>query len=209
MKFGEQSLNTLSEELSGPLSKAVTAWYDGPEALHDTAGWRRMLRSILAPAVLEDLLGAFQRLVSNRGIDPASNERAEIAMRRAINATDDIRKRILAAPVVASSKPFSIRTLLKEFHQKLVASSIIQHARDLFLRDSVNKDPRMTGRVRWENNSKNSRHADLEGVEFNLDEGIEYRGEIIHGPRANPADVDLWSGCSCNLLFETNEGDWI
>lgn len=209
MKFGEHSLNTLSEELSGPLSKAVTAWYDGPD--HSLSAWRTAISRPLSSSLASDLgpQGAFQRVLSNRGIEPASNERAEIAMRRAINATDDIRKRLLQAPVVASSKPFSIRTLLKEFHQKLVASSIIQRARDMFLRDSVDKDPRMTGRVRWENNSENSRHADLEGVEFNLDEGIEYRGEIIHGPRADPADVDLWSGCSCNLVFETIEGDWV
>lgn len=209
MNFGEQSLNTLADELAGPLSKAVTSWYDGLD--HSLSAWRLAISRPLSRSLVADLepQGAFQRVLSDRGIEPASDERAQIAVRRAINATDDIRKRLLDAPIVASSKPFSIRTLLREIHQKLVASSIIQHARDIFLRDSVDKDPRMTGRARWETNSENSRHIDLEGIEFNIDEGIEYRGEIIHGPRANPADVDLWSNCTCSLVFETGEGNWV
>lgn len=209
MPAGDQSLNQLAEELAGPLSKAVTSWYDGPD--HSLAAWRTALKRAVSSAMEADLepQGALQRSLSDRGIEPASNERAQIAVRRAINNTDDIRKRLLDAPIVASSKPFSIRTLLREAHQRLVAMSIVQRARDLFTRDSVNKDSRMTGRARWETNSENSRHADLEGVEFSLDEGIEYKGEIIHGPRANPADVDLWSGCSCGLVWETTSGDWV
>lgn len=92
--------------------------------------------------------------------------------------------------------------LIKRAHQTV--SQIFDMAQDRFNRSIAKFSAKVKGKPMkrtWHTNSKNSRHAALDGQSKTEDEMFEYDGEKIYGPRPPGGSPANWSNCSCTLRY--------
>lgn len=77
------------------------------------------------------------------------------------------------------------------------------------LNNFFSRKNQFTGRRKWVTESKNSRHAALNGEIKGPDEYFVFKKEKIAAPRPVGGSPASWSNCSCQLSYELKNGNWI
>lgn len=184
-----------------------------PEELSDAAltRWRQTLLAAVGPALelmlSEDATGLWE----SRGLPLPSEARitrdTALAVRRTVMGTDNIAQ-TLADAAAGKEGSAALDVLLGLTHQELVGSSLTMTGTDQ-LYDRFSADAGLTGRRRWVvADPGSSRHEGLDGEIAAPGEPFSLDGRDVFGPREDPADVAMWSNCSCSLEYELEDGTW-
>lgn len=176
------------------------------------ARWRRGLFDAIGDELFEVLVGQAVILWATRGLpvpDTAAIRRdAALAVRATVAGTDNIAQTLASSAALADGSA-PLADLLDEAHQAIVGSSLTMTGTDQ-LYDRLANAPVLTGRRRWlAQNPETSRHGALNGQIAQRSGGWTLDGGEVSGPRDDPADVALWSNCSCSLEYETEDGEWL
>lgn len=173
--------------------------------------WNADLEKALGEEVKDAILRYTAKEWSKTGAampSKATIERyAQIAAKGALQAdTGDLLHRL---QISANTEPTEAITaavlpgeLIKRAHQTV--SQIFDMAQDRFNRSIAKFSAKVKGKPMkrtWHTNSKNSRHAALDGQSKTEDEMFEYDGEKIYGPRPPGGSPANWSNCSCTLRY--------
>lgn len=201
---GFASLEALAGKLDGRLASAVSQFVSSGDT--STTAWRTVMVDELEQALVQHLVGPYSEVLRERGIEPLSVERAVVVVRRALMDTEDLRRRVLVAPVRPDGlvAGFFMDTILNALHQNRVIKSITRRVQDVFGKESMEADvvAGFTGRKRWRTSVVSSRHRDLD---FQVQDagGLFLVGtELWQGPRDNIFNAAQASGCRCYLEFE-------
>lgn len=197
--------NFIIDELSPPA--------DNPLPASSLSVWRETLMATIGVELARLLFTNATGQWSRRGLPVPAEDAivrdAALAVRRTIAGTDNLAQ-VLADAAAGKEGSASLEVLRGLTHQELVGSSLTMTGSDQ-LYDRFANGPGLTGRRRWVvANPETSRHGALAGEIAGRDRNFELGGKEITGPREDPADVAMWSNCSCSLEYELDddEGTW-
>ena len=189
----------------------LTSPPDAPLSLEVLRLWRRNLLRAIGEDLTLLLAEEATEMWEARGLPSPSaatvNRAAILATRQTVADTGNIAQ-TLANAAAGKQGSAPLPDLLTPAHQAIVGASLIMTGMDrLYERYSTAEG--LTGRRRWVTaNPETSRHRDLHGTVAGPGEKFTIGDLDVRGPRADPADVEQWSNCSCTLEYETDEGDW-
>lgn len=202
------AIEKLAGRLDASLASSVRRWMEAGD--HGLESWQDMLRRELESTVFYHLASTYSKDLQRRGILPTSKKEAKRIATMVLEDTDDLRKRVLNAPVESVQAAFFRDTLMSALHQNRIIQSIVRRAQDLFGIASIDDDPQgFTGRRRWRTSVVSSRHRDLNFQIAESGENFQVGPYSWFGPRGDITAASQASGCRCYLEFERTDGSWV
>ena len=177
------------------------------------AEWSSDLRKALEEQLIETLqkkVEIDQDLMSKESVERF----IKVAVRRSL-AEDhfDLLERLR---IIANTEPeaitaaYSVDTVVSRAPQTV--SQIFDMVKDKFnqiMEKTLRKKKKLTGNRRWVSQGEGSRHRNLNGQVKKEGEFFVYKGAPVYGPRPPGGSPENWSNCSCYLVFERGDGDWV
>ena len=216
-KTGSTKARAAEDELGEALLAGVEAWLAEPD--HSPKSWRAMLSEVLGPVI--------EAALTSRAIDLGKifrvlPEDRENALQAAIEATEDLRLRLLSAEpdeagFTAAGK-WGLKSLLTAAHQKLAAQSIVKHAKDVLEYKTFSRAKReqlfqegFDGARRFVAGNPEGRHG---AIHLQVDEtgegwllpdrevnGKRLSAKRVMFPGESPEDPNEWSGSKSRVEY--------